>query len=75
MTTSSTAQPNTTKKLAMVPCDAWNCCWLRRKTDRPMADLFIDVDDSRHYLKLVTVNELRDEKFRLMDIDGDRALL
>jgi hypothetical protein len=73
MTTSSTAQPKT--KLAMVPCDAWNRYWLRRKIDRPTADLFTDADDSRHYRKLVTVDELRDEKFRLMDIDGDRALL
>ena len=74
MTTSSTAQPNTTAKLAMVPCDAWNCYWLRRMTDRPTADLFTDADDSRHHRKLATVGKLTDEESRLMGLDGDRAL-
>jgi hypothetical protein len=74
MTTSSTAQPNTTAKLAMVPCDAWNCYWLRRKTDHPTADPFTDADDYRHHRKLVTVGKLTDDETRLMGLDGQRAL-
>jgi hypothetical protein len=74
MTTSSTAQPNTTAKLAMVPCDAWNCYWLRRKTDHPTADPFTDADDYRHHRKLVKVGKLTDDEARLIGLDGQRAL-
>jgi len=74
MTTSSTAQPKATAKLAMVPCDAWNCYWLRRKTDHPTADPFTNADDYRHHRKLVTVGKLTDDEARLMGLDGQRAL-
>ena len=58
----------------MVPCDAWNCYWLRRKTDHPTADPFTDADDYRHHRKLVTVGKLTDDETRLMGLDGQRAL-
>ena len=72
LTIPSTAQPNTTAKLAMVPCDAWNCYRLQRKTDHPTADPF--TDDYRHHRKLATVGKLTDDEACLMGLDGQRAL-
>lgn len=56
----------------MVPCDAWNCYWLQRKTDHPTADPF--TDDYRHHRKLATVGMLTDDEARLMGLDGQRTL-
>jgi hypothetical protein len=58
----------------MVPCDAWNCYWLRRKTDHPTADPFTDADDYRHHRKLVKVGKLTDDEARLIGLNGQRAL-
>jgi hypothetical protein len=70
LTKPSTAQPTKMAKLAIVPFEVWNCCWLRLT-----ADPFTDADNYRHHRKLVAVGKLTDEKSRLMDIEGDRALL
>ena len=56
-------------KLAIVPFEVWNCCWLRLT-----ADPFTDADNYRHHRKLVTVGKLTDDETRLMGLDGQRAL-